>query len=356
MKNKNKVKLNKNIKLIAVGLVMVLAVSALVAVVLSVDNKKPVQNHVDKLTTCDIWGHNWVETPGLPATCYADGYTGSKYCSVCDTVDIPKETLSRHKAHSPVYENGIVQCETCDADFGANYYYVDSVLAGTDYFVESEYVTLVGTVVTKGCNSFGSIYSLFVCGSQNDEMIRVDFINKDRLEPFVVGGTYAFTGNLIENYVPGCYKLYNITAYKYLSDGSQDLQRLIATAKEESFSYLFLDVDFENHVSYYGKPVFVDNFYVALSGTSGNVSNYVRFNRDQNLVCSGNEDTYCAYSVRYLREFTNYTQGSLVNFNGYVPKPRDKTPVHIPQRFVSILAYVGPTTLEFVFLDTNLNK
>lgn len=350
---KNKLKLKKYINVIAIGLVMVLSVSALVAIVFSIDSSNPVQNSGDKLTTCDVYGHNWVDEPGTPVKCTTNGTTNFVYCSICKAVERNREVIQALGHHEPqLYDNGLVQCRNCNCDMGSDYFTINNFNElSNKKFDESILVTLEGVVVTKGCDSNGSVYSLFICGDSAVNAYRVDFNNARLLEPFNVGDKIVVTGTYVLSSKSGD-RLTNVQGYTILSRDNTFL-----LDRTEAYYFSALSTGYDNFANdYYAnslKLVYVYRPICQLSAKTGVVANNVRFTGSACETSFVHNEYYFAFSMRYLKEFTNHVgQAGTVTFNDVLVRAKDK-PItsNIRTDIYCYLAYWGETTLQFVIVD-----
>lgn len=345
MKIKNKTKFKKYVSIIAVCLVMVIAISGAFSLVLSIDNHNAETNNGrDTLTRCQVFGHNWVVENGKPATCQEDGYTTAKYCANCDLVESEKVVLSKLNAHHPVYENGNVACAYCDKNYGANYYYATDFINTEDTFAEGEYVTLEGTVVLKGCSSGGANYYLLVAGYTYGEVVRVAFDSAEAIAPFDEGQHCVITGTVGK--IGDTYTISNVDAY-YI-----DVVTVIPQFyRSEALNFHSIESDCrKNREDYFCKLIRVDAPCLTLSSATGTQANSVRFDNGEDVVDSKSE--YFTFSLRYLREFTNYVKGSVVTFNDVTVKHKDKAPVEdFNHNYYVYLASWGNSNLEFFILQ-----
>lgn len=352
MKNINKTKLKKHVSIIAVCLVMVIAISGALGLVLSLDNHNAETNNGrDTLTRCQVFGHKWVVEAGKPATCQEDGYTTAKYCAMCDLVESEKVVLSKLNAHSPVYTStGTVKCEFCSKDFGVNYYYAKDFILTNDSFIDDEYVTVNGTVVAKGCTATGSNYYLLVAGENYSQVVRVAYSSAEKLDAYSVGSTYAITGRVGSSY--GAYTLRDVEAYRLVSTNAT-LQP-IRSSDYQSFVYEEASIRL-NRSSYFCQLIRIDNPYFCLSSYTGTQANTVRFDNGSDVVNSNSE--YFTFSLKYLREYTSFTSGSVVTFGNVTVKHKDKAPVQATNygMYVYLVSW-GESNLEFMILDAFSNN
>lgn len=345
MKITNKTKFKKYVSIIAACLVMVIAISGALGLVLSIDNhNSQTNNGKDVLTRCGVFGHKWVEEAGKRATCQEDGYTETKYCSVCNEVETPKVTLSKLNAHVPLYENGLVTCECCNKSYGSNYYYAADYIATEDTLVNDEYVTLYGTVILKGCSSGGANYYLLVAGNDYAEVVRVSFDSAEAIAPFKTGYEYEITGvvgKIGDSYTVGHVDAYAEHGYNYYL-GEID--------NEHALSFGFIESACRaNREKYFCKLVYIVDPALTLSSATGTTANSVRFGYS-NVTASASE--YFVFSMRYLREFTGHVNGSVVTFDDVVVKHKDKAPVATTDvGFYMYLATWGNSNFEFFILD-----
>ncbi len=346
MKYINKDKLKKYIHVVALGLVMVVAVSGVLGLVLSIDNHNgDINNGRDTLTRCDVWGHEMVVEYGKPATCQEYGYTTAKYCANCDLVKSEKVTLSKLNAHKPVYNGGLVTCEFCNKAYGSNYYYATDFLNTEDTFADGEYVTLEGTVVLKGCSSGGAKYYLLVAGDRYSQVVRVDFDSSEEILPFNEGDVYCITGTI--GYVGGNKVVHNVDAYTCVSTYSnvQDVMPI------DYLNFSVIESDCRNNrEDYFCKLIYVEGPYLSLASVTGTQANSVRWDNGEDVVNSKSE--YFTFSLRYLREFTDFTNGSVVTFGEVTVKHKDKAPVQDLQHgyYVYLMSW-GTTNMEFCILS-----
>lgn len=345
MKYINKDKLKKYIHVVAIGLVMIVAVSGVLGIVLNIDNHNgDINNGRDTLTRCDVWGHEMVVEQGKSATCQEDGYTTAKYCANCDFLESEKVVLSKLNAHKPVYVNGVVTCEFCNKAYGSNYYYATDFLSTEDTFADGEYVTLEGTVVLKGCSSGGKYY-LLLAGDRYNQVIRVDFDTSVAILPFVEGSVYSITGTV--DYVSGNKVIRNVDAYTCVSENGH----VRDVYSEDYLRFDTIEADCRaNREDYFCKLIYVEAPYLSFSTTTGAQSNFVRFDNGEDVVDSKSE--YFSFSLKYLREFTSFTNGSVVTFGDVTVKHKDKAPVQDAEHgfYVYLLAW-GSTSMEFCILD-----
>ena len=345
MRNINKTKLKKYVSIIAACLVMVIAISGTLGLVLSLDNHNAETNNGrDTLTRCQVFGHKWIVENGKPATCQEDGYTETKYCSVCDVVETPKLTLSKLNAHYPFYDNGFVSCAFCDKAYGSNYYFAEDFLSTKDTFVNGEYVTLNGSVVLKGCSSGGANYYLLVAGDNYSEVVRVAFGSAEDIVPFKQGYVYEFTGQV--GNIGSSYTITNVDAYAELG---QD-HSLGEVGREDALRFASIESAFRaNRENYFCKLVYIEDPFLCLSSNTGTTANSVRFD---NVDVTNSASEYFTFSLRYLREFTDHVNGSVVTFDDVVVKHRDKTAVSTFEKgFFVYLASWGTSNMEFFILD-----
>ena len=347
MKKINKEKFKNIISVVALALLFTIALSTLFSLAFSMDNHNDdIAANKNKLTSCDVWGHKWVVEAGKPATCQADGYTTLKYCSKCELVESEKVTLSKLNAHSPVYTStGTVQCEFCSKDFGANYYYAKDFVSTTDSFVDDEYVTVNGTVVAKGCTATGSNYYLLVAGENYSQVVRVAYSSAEQLDAYSVGSTYSITGRVGSSY--GAYTLRNVEAYRLISTAST----VRPVQAKDYLAFNTVEQACRNdRASYFCKLIYVENPYLCLSSYTGTQANTVRFDNGSDVVNSNSE--YFTFSLKYLREYTSFTSGSVVTFGNVTVKHRDKTPVQATNfgMYVYLVSW-GESNMEFMILD-----
>ncbi len=343
MKFKNKESFKKRASIVALALVAVLAVSACISLVSSLGENNAGNNK--KYSTCHVWGHQWVIEYGKPATCQEDGYTTLKYCSKCDLVESEKVTLSKLNAHCPTTSStGFVSCFYCHKSYGTNLYYVSDYISTTDVFAEGEYVTIEGTVILKGCSSGGSNYYLLLAGDDYSQVVRVSFETAEELLPFNVGSYYYITGKV--GHVGNAWTVNSVDAYTCIREEGN-------VREIEQDDYIAFDsiesACRSNRENYFCKLVYIEMPYMCLSSATGVQANSVRFDNSEDVVDS--ESVYFTFSLRYLREFTNFTNGSVVTFGGQALKHKDKAAVQTTCGLYVYLASWGNSNLEFFILD-----
>ena len=346
MRKINKDKFKNYIKIIAFSLVAVIAVSGMLGLVLSIDDHNAATNNGHStLTSCDVWGHKMVVEYGKPATCQEDGYTTAKYCANCDLVESEKVTLSKLNAHCPTVSNdGIVSCDYCNKSYGTNLYYVSDYISTTDVFAEGEYVTIVGTVILKGCSSGGSNYYLLLAGDDYSQVVRVSFETAEELLRFNVGSCYYITGKV--GHVGNAWTVNSVDAYTCIREEG-------SVREIEQDDYIAFDsiesACRSNRENYFCKLVYIEMPYMCLSSATGVQANSVRFDNSADVVDS--KSVYFTFSLRYLREFTNFTNGSVVTFGGQALKHKDKAAAQTTCGLYVYLASWGNSNLEFFILD-----
>jgi len=348
---KNNKNLKKYLVVVALGLVCILALSGVLTFIFNLDNhNSQINNGHDVVTRCDLFGHKWVVENGKPATCQEDGYTTAKYCANCDLVELEKIVLPKLNAHYPFYDNGFVSCAFCNKAYGSNYYFAEDFLSTKDTFAEGEYVTLNGTVVLKGCSSGGAKYYLLVAGDNYSEVVRVTFGSAEDIVPFKQGYVYELTGQI--GNVGSSYTITNVDAYAELG---QDYY-LGEVGREDALSFASIESACRaNRENYFCKLVYIEDPFLCLSSYTGTTANSVRFD---NADVTNSASEYFTFSLRYLREFTDHVNGSVVTFDDVVVKHRDKTAVSTFEKgFFVYLASWGNSNMEFFILyEVDINS